>query len=139
MVSSDTLSNERVTQTEEEIEKDQDPLPAPTSPSSSSEQVGIPQNPLDASAEGWTLLVQTYADRGEAMQHLRSIERELSDRWPVDILTDSEQSPPRFRLVVGHFETEQAATQGRNQLADRLSEELGMWSLSAPSENSNQE
>ncbi len=137
-VTSEAASNERVTQTEEESEEDQDPLPAPTSPSSS-EEVGIPQNPLDPSAEGWTLLVQTYADRGEAMQRLRTIEQELDDQWPVDVLTDTEQSPPRFRLVAGHFETEQAATQGRERLTDRLSEELELWSLSSPDENPNQE
>lgn len=117
----------------EQTETDRDPLPAPAS--TRAEEKEAPRTPLDSSADGWTLLVQTFTDRDEAMTQLRTIEQELDDRWPVDVLADSTESPNRYRVVVGHFETERAASQGRDRLAERLPGQPELWTLSSQNED----
>ncbi len=124
-------SREQAAEQMDDADTDEQALPAPST---------VEQDPaetengsVDRSRGGWTLLVQTFASSQEASTRVAEVERELGDKWPVDMLEETTDDTTKYRLVVGQFQSEQAATQAQGRVAEQLSSRPKIWSIPNPS------
>jgi outer membrane protein assembly factor BamD (BamD/ComL family) len=70
----------------------------------------------------WTVFVRAYTDSVAASSRVRSIEQGVGSRWPVRLVR--RPNAAGHLLVVGRFDSKDAARQARDQLRARVSEPL---------------
>lgn len=107
------------------------PLPAPTGRRTAGEQEREETaSDIDRDQGGWTLLVETFSDAQEASVRVADVGRRLGDRWPVELLRELKDGTPQYRLVVGQFESEQAAVRAQKKVGGQLAVQPQVWALS---------
>jgi TolA-binding protein len=112
-------------------ERDRTPLPAPTD-RRAGDDPGDEQSPseIDPAQGGWTLLVETFSSSQDASTRLARVGQRLGEQWPVDVLKETREDGPQYRLVVGQFQSRRAAARARKRVATQLSSRPQVWSLS---------
>ncbi len=112
--------------------------PSETQPSEAtageSETQGADESPeaqpptIDRTAGGYTIVIASRGNRDQAAAVVEQYEAALADEnLPLAILTGESNGQTRYRVGVGQFPSIDAATETRDQLADRLPE--GAWVL----------
>ena len=107
------------------------PLPAPTGRRAPPDEGADDKNRgIDPKQGGWTLLVQTVASSQEASTRIAEMGRRLGDRWPVDLLKEAREDTTQYRLVVGQFQSREAAAEAQKRVAEQLRRRPQVWPLS---------
>ena len=120
-------------QPKEEKQATQDnstPLPAPTGRRENEEAPDGGGQGITPKKGGWTLLVQTITGSQEASTRVAEMGRRLGDRWPVDVLRETREGTTQYRLVVGQFQSREAAVEAQKRVAEQLRRRPQVWSLS---------
>lgn len=101
---------------------ERDPLPAPTGVTDQADEKERDQETIDRSKGGWTLLVNSFATAEEASRYVEAV-RERIDRWPVDVVEETQEGKTQHHLVVGQFESRVAAAEAQQPVGRTLSAE----------------
>lgn len=97
-------------------------LPAPTGVTDQANGDQRQPEPIDRSKGGWTLLVNSFSTAEEASPYVDAVGKRI-DRWPVDLLEETQEGEPRHLLVVGQFESRAAAEEAQRPVGTTLSAE----------------
>lgn len=91
---------------------DQASLPSPTS--------ATPSRPDTAAAgSSWTLRAQAFSSADAAARRASDVQMEAGDRWGVEVVQDTTGAAREHWVVLGRFESRQAAAEARRRLAER--------------------
>lgn len=108
---------------------DRDLLPAPTGVSDREDEDESGQEGIDRAQGGWALLVNSFSTSQKASTRVAVVGEQLSGRWPVDLLKEAQDDDAQYRLVVGQFESQEAAEQAKETVANQLSSEPTVWKI----------
>lgn len=95
-------------------------LPAPTAPRTGEDDV----NRSETGQREWTLFVERFSEQRAASGQITALEGRLGNQWSVELLRDAESESDPYLLVVGSFESKQAAVEARDTIAERTGQSL---------------
>ncbi|HKL88906.1 MAG TPA: tetratricopeptide repeat protein, partial [Salinibacter sp.] len=115
----------------ETTQDDSTPLPAPTGRRAQPDgNADGGDRGIDLKQGGWTLLVQTLTSSEEASTRIAEVGRRIGGQWPVDLLKEIREDATQYRLVVGQFQSREAATEAQKRVAEQLRRRPQVWALS---------